>query len=276
MARSRAGNEKQPAPEGSERRALPAVQTADRDAAPARESASEVRDGSADADLEAEPPKTDPEPVAKAELERPEPSDSAPPSIPSAAAAAPPPAEKVLSGSPVLPGHFIADRYEVLSVLGEGGMGIVYRCRDQPTGQQVAIKRVIPPPGNLANEYVAWFYKEARALAALDHPNIVRALDFGQLRDGSPFFAMQLVSGTSLHDLTHARLGFPLIWTIADQILGALAHAHARGVIHGDLKPSNVLVERREHEPPDIHVLDFGLAWLRLDAHDERLSGTKA
>jgi serine/threonine protein kinase/tetratricopeptide (TPR) repeat protein len=274
MARSRAGNEKQKAPEGSERRALPAARPADREAAPEQESASEVRDGSAEA--EAEPPKTDPEPDAKEELERPEPSDSAPPSIPSAAAAAAPTPEKVLSGSPVLPGHFIADRYEVLSVLGEGGMGIVYRCRDQPTGQLVAIKRVIPPPGNLANEYVAWFYKEARALAALDHPNIVRALDFGQLRDGSPFLAMDLVTGTSLHDLTHARLGFPLVWTIVDQMLGAMSHAHARGVIHGDMKPSNVLVERREHEPPDIHVLDFGLAWLRLDAHDERLSGTKA
>ena len=157
MARSRAGNEKQPAPEGSERRALPAARSADSEATPAKESASEVRDGSSEA--EPEPPKTDPEPGEKDVLERPEASDSAPPSIPSAAAAAAPTPEKALSGSPVLPGHFIADRYEVLSILGEGGMGIVYRCRDQPTGQLVAIKRVIPPPGNLANEYDAWFYK---------------------------------------------------------------------------------------------------------------------
>jgi eukaryotic-like serine/threonine-protein kinase len=225
-----------------------------------------------DAD-EPEPPKTDPEPAVARAVERVAAPDSAPPSIPSAAAAAADAGTR--GGVPVLPGHVIANRYEVLGILGEGGMGIVYRCRDKPTGQVVAIKRVIPPPGNLANEYVMWFYKEARALAALDHPNIVRAHDFGQLRDGSPFLAMELVSGASLHDLTHARLGFPVLWSIVDQILDALGHAHARGVIHGDLKPSNVLVERRETEPPMIHVLDFGLAWLRVDAQDERLSGSK-
>ena len=223
----------------------------------------------AEAAPDGDPPKTDPEPGAR----EPRAPDSAPPSIPSAAAA--PTGVGTRGGVPVLPGHVIANRYEVLGVLGEGGMGIVYRCKDKPTGQIVAIKRVIPPPGNLANEYVMWFYKEARALAALDHRNIVRAHDFGQLRDGSPFLAMELVAGTSLHDLTHARLGFPVIWAIVDQILDALGHAHARGVIHGDLKPSNVLVERQEAEAPIVHVLDFGLAWLRVDAQDERLSGSK-
>jgi serine/threonine protein kinase/tetratricopeptide (TPR) repeat protein len=225
-------------------------------------------------EAEPESPKTDPEPAAaKAVAALVDVPDSAPPSIPSAAAA--PLDTSGRGGAPVLPGHIIANRYEVLGVLGEGGMGIVYRCKDKPTGQIVAIKRVIPPPGNLAHEYVMWFYKEARALAALDHPNIVRAHDFGQLRDGSPFLAMELVAGASLHDLTHARLNFAVIWSIVDQILSALGHAHARGVIHGDLKPSNVLVERSEGEPPFIHVLDFGLAWLRIDAQDERLSGSK-
>ena len=203
---------------------------------------------------------------------------SAPPSIPSAAGidgargAGP-----NLAGAPVLPGQVIAGRYEVLGLLGEGGMGIVYRCRDQATGQLVALKRVIPPQGNLVNEYLMWFYKEARALAVLDHPNIVRAKDFGQLRDGSPYLAMELVRGASLHDLSHSRLTFPVIWTVTDQILSALAHAHARGVIHGDLKPSNILVESVSPEvPPSIHMLDFGLAWLRQDWHDERLDGAKA
>ena len=143
-----------------------------------------AEDDISDAD-DAEPKKTDPEPAAaKAVAALLSVPDSAPPSIPSAAAA--PLDTSGRGGVPVLPGHVIANRYEVLGVLGEGGMGIVYRCRDKPTGQVVAIKRVIPPPGNLAHEYVMWFYKEARALAALDHPNIVRAHDFGQLRDGSP------------------------------------------------------------------------------------------
>ncbi len=220
--------------------------------------------------------------------------DSAPPSIPSAASvksndfANPPSDYEAVSAVevevesipsppiPVLPGHVVADRYEVVSVLGEGGMGIVYRCRDQATGQYVAIKRVIPPEGKLAGEYVMWFYKEARALAALNHPGIVRARDFGQLADGSPYLAMELASGISLHDLTATRLGFEVIWSIVDQVLGALAHAHARGIVHGDLKPSNVLVEEQEDAPPLVHILDFGLAWLRQDTHDERLDGEKS
>ncbi len=202
---------------------------------------------------------------------------SAPPSIPSAAGVDARAPSTGQTGVPVLPGQVIAGRYEVLGLLGEGGMGIVYRCRDQATNQVVALKRVIPPQGNLVNEYLMWFYKEARALAALDHPNIVRAKDFGQLRDGSPYLAMELVRGASLHDLSHSRLTFPVIWTVADQILSALAQAHARGVIHGDLKPSNILVESQGSSvPPMIHMLDFGLAWLRQDWHDERLDGAKA
>ena len=176
----------------------------------------------------------------------------------------------------ILPGHLIAERYEVLSVLGEGGMGIVYGCRDRATQEEVAVKRVIPPDSELAAEYIAWFYKEARALASLDHPSIVRARDFGRLRDNSPYLAMDQVSGVSLHDLAQTRLSFPAIWVVVDQILGALGHAHARGVIHGDLKPSNVLVEEIEDEPPLVHILDFGLAWLKLDPHDERLDGEKS
>jgi serine/threonine protein kinase len=202
--------------------------------------------------------------------------DSAPPSIPSAADVLSAPIQPSPAGAPVVPGHVIANRYEVLSLLGEGGMGIVYRCRDKSDDQLVALKRVIPPPGNLQNEYLMWFYKEARALAALDHPHIVKAKDFGQLRDGSPYLVMELVQGVSLHDLAHTRVNFPLIWAVTDRILGALAHAHARGIVHGDLKPSNVLVERRDDEPPNVHVLDFGLAWLRQDWHDERLDGSKA
>lgn len=185
------------------------------------------------------------------------------------------------SGKPTGPGSFpagelIADRYRVLSVLGEGGMGVVYRCRDLHAGKDVAVKRVIPPEGRLAADYINWFYKEARALASLSHPNIVDARDFGQLKDGSPFLAMELVSGLSLHDYSNARLSFPIIWSIVDQTLGALAHAHSRRVIHGDLKPSNIIIEAGDGAPPKVHILDFGLAWLKEDPHDERLDGEKA
>jgi serine/threonine protein kinase len=206
----------------------------------------------------------------------PEPLDSAPPSIPSAAQADPnrfastlPSTERIQ----ILPGHVIAHRYEVLGVVGEGGMGIVYRCRDRANGELCALKRVIPPEGKLAPDYIAWFYKEARALASLDHPCVVQARDFGQLADGSPYLVMNFVSGVSLHDLTYTKMSFPLIWSIVDQVLSALGHAHARRVIHGDLKPSNVIVEERDGAPPRVHMLDFGLAWLKEDPHDQRLDG---
>lgn len=206
----------------------------------------------------------------------PEPLDSAPPSIPSAAQADP---NRFASALPsteriqILPGHVIAHRYEVLGVVGEGGMGIVYRCRDRANGELCALKRVIPPEGKLAPDYIAWFYKEARALASLDHPCVVQARDFGQLADGSPYLVMNFVSGVSLHDLTYTKMSFPLIWSIVDQVLSALGHAHARRVIHGDLKPSNVIVEERDAAPPRVHMLDFGLAWLKEDPHDQRLDG---
>ncbi len=206
---------------------------------------------------------------------------SGPPSIPSAASVAGAGREELAEGgtpgpAPIGPGHVIADRYQVLGLLGEGGMGVVYRCQDELSGQHVALKRVVVPEAKLRRDYVMWFYKESRALAALDHPGIVRAKDFGQLVDGSPYLVMELVDGVSLHDLSYARLPFPVVWTVIDQMLSALAHAHARGVIHGDLKPSNILVEELEGRPPRIRILDFGLAWLKQDPHDERLDGAKA
>ena len=164
----------------------------------------------------------------------------------------------------------------MLSVLGEGGMGIVYRCHDRHRGVDVALKQVTVPEGSSTQDYLSWFYKEARALATLDHPGIVHATDFGQLLGGSPYLVMEFVHGVSLHDLGHAALSYPIIWSIVDQILDALAHAHARRVIHGDLKPSNVIVEAKDRRPPRVHILDLGLAWLKEDPHDERLDGTKA
>ncbi len=155
-------------------------------------------------------------------------------------------------------------------------MGIVYRCHDRHRGIDVALKQVTVPDGSSTRDYLSWFYKEARALATLDHPGIVHATDFGQLLGGSPYLVMEFVTGVSLHDLGHAVLSYPIVWSIVDQILDALAHAHARRVIHGDLKPSNVIVEARDKRPPRVHILDFGLAWLKEDPHDERLDGAKA
>jgi serine/threonine protein kinase len=181
------------------------------------------------------------------------------------------------------PRTILAGRYQVRRELGRGGMGIVYLCRDLVADERVALKLLIRPGTKVRPEDAWWFQEEARALSGLCHPAIVRARDFGSLDDGTPYLAMDAVPGRSLHEwiyLAHNEEGllpWPIIWTTVDQVLGALAHAHARGVIHGDLKPSNVLLDIPPEggDEPTVHVLDLGLAWLMQDRIDHRLDGTQ-
>jgi type II secretory pathway predicted ATPase ExeA/tetratricopeptide (TPR) repeat protein len=143
----------------------------------------------------------------------------------------------------------------------------------------VALKRLrSPEKGGSRPEESWWFNQEARAVALLDHPAIVRARDFGQLADGSPFFVMDVLPGRSVHEWMHTtHLPWSVIWAMVDQVLAALGHAHARGVIHGDLKPSNIMLDLASTgRGPRAFVLDLGLAWLREYRHDSRLDGARA
>jgi serine/threonine protein kinase/tetratricopeptide (TPR) repeat protein len=176
-------------------------------------------------------------------------------------------------------GTVLAQRYEVVRELGRGGMGVVYLCRDVVTGDRVALKRLRPPEkGESRPEESWWFHQEARAVSLLAHPAIVRARDFGQLADGSPFFVMDVLPGRSVHEWMHTtQLAWHVIWSMIDQVLAALGHAHARGVIHGDLKPSNIMLDLATNgRGPRAYVLDLGLAWLREYRHDSRLDGVRA
>jgi hypothetical protein len=167
------------------------------------------------------------------------------------------------------PGQYLADRYEVIRVVGEGGMGVVYACRDK-AGALCAVKRVVLPEAN-ADESLAWFVAEAQALAALNHENIVKARDFGQLRDGTPYLVMDLVEGVSLQQILGDVVDWTLLWSLIDQVLSALAHAHARGIVHGDLKPANVIVDFDAQERGRARLFDFGLAKRRRVDLDPRL-----
>jgi tetratricopeptide (TPR) repeat protein len=183
------------------------------------------------------------------------------------------------TGPPSEVGTVLAQRYEVVRELGRGGMGVVYLCRDVVTNDRVALKRLrSPDKGESRPEESWWFYQEARAVSLLAHPAIVRARDFGQLSDGSPFFVMDVLPGRSVHEWMHtAPLAWGVIWPMIDQVLAALGHAHARGVIHGDLKPSNVMLDLASSgRGPRAYVLDLGLAWLREYRHDSRLDGARA
>ena len=95
------------------------------------------------------------------------------------------------------------------------------------------------------------------------------------LRNSAPFLAMDIADGVSLVDLlADTELTWPSIWLLVDQVLAALGHAHARGIIHGDLKHSNIMVELRSDQGLRIRLLDFGLAWLLRDRFDHRIDGT--
>src|SRR5512144_667577 len=156
-----------------------------------------------------------------------------------------------------LPERTRLGRYEVLDLLGSGGMGEVYRARDTRLHRDVALKVL---PAELSSDPVRLtrFEREARSASALNHPNIVTIYEFGQ-SDSTCFLAMELVDGKSLREMLHAG-SVPLrkLLTIAAQIADGLARAHAAGIVHRDLKPENVMVTRDGFAK----ILDFGLAKL--------------
>lgn len=161
------------------------------------------------------------------------------------------------SGSHYLIGQLVFNTYEIQSVLGQGGMSVVFKARHTITNQEVALK--ILPPELAAHSHVkSRFLEEAKALAALDHPNIVHLYNFGQ-DEGSFVLAMQYVRGRTWERLIqdNQRLDWRASVRIAIDVLVALEYAHGRGVVHRDMKPSNVLIRDDEHTAT---VMDFGIA----------------
>jgi len=159
-------------------------------------------------------------------------------------------------------GRTIADRYEVTSLLAEGGMGVVYQARDKQQGQCVALKvlKHTDPTGDAAA--LKRLLREQEALAQLRHPHIVRCLDLGQTEDGVGFIAMELIEGETLSQWLESRTPLSteelFVWLFP--LTGALAYAHRQGVIHRDVKPSNVMLSTDELGRPHAKLLDFGLA----------------
>jgi hypothetical protein len=157
--------------------------------------------------------------------------------------------------------------YEILSALGSGGMGEVYRARDPRLGREVAIK-VLPATFSQDPDRLKRFEQEARSASALNHPNIVTIHEIGTA-NGSSYIAMELVDGPSMRDLlAEGPLPTRKVLDITVQIAEALSKAHGAGIVHRDLKPENVIVSKDGY----VKLLDFGLAKLFV-APQEQMTG---
>jgi tRNA A-37 threonylcarbamoyl transferase component Bud32 len=161
--------------------------------------------------------------------------------------------------TPPAPGQLAVyfPQLEILDLLGQGGMGAVYRARQPGLDRLVAVK-ILPPEEGRDPAFAQRFTREARALARLNHPNIVTVFDFGQ-KDGVYYFIMEFVDGASLRPLLRASsVQPPEAVRIVSQICEALQFAHEEGFVHRDVKPENILLDRKGR----VKVADFGIAKL--------------
>ena len=165
------------------------------------------------------------------------------------------------------PGEIIGDRYRLVRVIGEGAMGVVWETAHVELGQSVAVKILADDARSPSS--AARFEREALAASRIEHPAVVRVLDFGRLPSGVPFLVMEHLAGETLEDVLARRgtlsLGEACEWL--RPIASALDAAHALGIVHRDVKPANILTTPTPHGPR-ITLIDFGLAvrpgWDRL------------
>lgn len=158
-------------------------------------------------------------------------------------------------------GKTLPGGYQMLELVGIGGMGRVYRAQQQALGRTVAVKVI--HPHLLANENsLARFLTEARAMSQLNHPNSVSVIDFGKTSSNEPYLVMEFLQGRNLAQIQATESPLPLkrIVNVLKQVLLALSEAHANHIIHRDLKPENIVLEPLRRGGDFVKVVDFGLA----------------
>ncbi|MEO8874666.1 MAG: serine/threonine-protein kinase, partial [Polyangiaceae bacterium] len=170
-------------------------------------------------------------------------------------------------------GDLILGKYLLESVLGEGGMGIVFAARHEVLGQRVAVK-LVQPDFAKHPEAVARFVNEARASALIENDHVARVLDVGTLDTKLPYMVLEYLDGEDLEHLSD-RCGLLPVSNVIDYLLQAIegvAYAHARGIVHRDLKPSNLFLAKRQDGTARVKVLDFGIS--KITSADDRESSS--
>jgi len=169
-------------------------------------------------------------------------------------------------------GKKLAGRYEIVSVLGRGGMGVVYKAHQTDVDRFVAIKTL--HISKIADSQVIQkFRSEAQAVSRVRHPNTVTLYDFGVSQEGVPFLVMDILDGVSFRDVLKENGALPLgrVNYIFQQVCAALAFAHETGIVHKDLKPENIMLCDRPGQPDWVYVLDFGIAGL-LESKEQQVT----
>jgi tRNA A-37 threonylcarbamoyl transferase component Bud32 len=147
---------------------------------------------------------------------------------------------------------------EEIELVGQGGMGAVYKARQKQLDRMIALK-ILPDVRAESEAFAERFMREARSLAKLNHPNIVIVYDFGHTESGLYYFIMEFVEGTNLRDVIEmGNLSPPEALAIIPQICEALQYAHEEGIVHRDIKPENILMDQKGR----VKIADFGIAKL--------------
>ncbi|PRQ04431.1 Serine/threonine-protein kinase PknB [Enhygromyxa salina] len=164
------------------------------------------------------------------------------------------------------PGTRIGDRYELIQLLGQGGMGEVWRARQLNLDREVALKLLLPSEFEDRAEALRRFGREARVASAIKHPNVIEIYDVGEY-DGHTYLAMELLHGASLRDhlvIPDQVLDIEFVIDVATALAEGMVAAHAVGAVHRDLKPENIFLEQAG-QVVRVVILDFGLAFIERD-----------